>query len=82
MAADVRVKLNIRGVRETLKSPQVQAELVRRGRRIQTAAGEGFELVVKPHRYTSRVFVQTGDAGAAKREAESKVLTRALDAGR
>lgn len=78
----VKVKLNIRGIREVLKSSGVESELVRRGRRVQNTAGDGFELVVKPARYTSRVFVQTGTGEAAKREAEDKVLTRALDAAR
>jgi len=80
--ADIRVKLKISGVRQVLKSPGVVSEVVRRARRIQEAAGEGFEMVVKPHRYTARAFVQTGDADAAKREAEQKVLTRALGAAR
>jgi len=79
---DVRVKLKISGVREVLKSAGVTSELVRRGRRVQNAAGEGVQVVVKPHRYTSRVFVQTSDNASAKAEAESKVLTRALDAAR
>lgn len=80
--AGVRVKLKIGGIRQVLKGPEVTGELVRRGRRVQTAAGEGFELVVKPARYTSRVFVQSADDAADHREAENKALTRALDAAR
>jgi hypothetical protein len=80
--ANVRVKLSIRGVRDVLKSSAVSSELARRAGRIRNAAGEGFSMVVKPHRYTARAFVQSDTAAADKREAESKVLTRALDAGR
>ncbi len=76
------VKLKITGIREVLRSAPVQAELVRRARRIREAAGEGHEVVAKPHQYTSRAFVQTAAAEAARSEAENKTLTRALDAGR
>lgn len=80
--AGIRVKLKISGVRQTLKGQDVQSDLARRASRIAAAAGEGFEAVVKPHRYTARAFVQSTGVEGDKREAESKVLTRALDAGR
>jgi hypothetical protein len=78
----VQVKLNIRGIREVLKSQPVQSEVARRASRAAGAAGEGFEMVVKPHRYTSRAFVQTADSAGAKRQAEEAVLERALGAAR
>ena len=80
--ADVRVKLKIRGIREVLRSAPVQAEVARRARRMAQAAGSGFESIVKPHKYTSRAFVQTASQEGRRREATDKVLTRALDAGR
>lgn len=80
--ADVRVKLKIRGIREVLKSAPVQAEVARRVRRGAAAAGPGIEGIVKPHKYTSRGFVQTASDEGRKREADEKVLNRALDAMR
>ena len=80
--ADVRVKLKIRGIREVLRSAPVQAEVARRARRMAQAAGSGFESIVKPHKYTARAFVQTASQEGRRREANEKVLTRALDAGR
>lgn len=80
--ADVRVKLKISGVRAVLTSAPVQSEVARRAARIAAAAGEGFEMVVKPHKYTSRAFVQTVDEAGDKRQAEEAVLERALGAGR
>ncbi len=77
-----RVKLNIKGIREVLKSQPVIDELARRGARAARAAGPGNKLVVKTHKYTARVFVQTENEEAAKREAEEKSLTRSLDAAR
>lgn len=78
----VRVKLSMRGIRELLKSNAVQSDIAARAARVARAAGEGFESVVKPGRYTSRAFVQTANQTGAKREAEDKALTRALDAAR
>lgn len=80
--ARVKVKLNMRGVNATLKSPPVQAEVSLRAARIARAAGEGFQSVTKPHKYTSRAFVQTDGPEGAKRQAEGAVLERSMDAGR
>lgn len=80
--SDVRVVLKMRGIRALLRSNAVQSNLAARAVRAARAAGPGFEAVVKPHKYTARVFVQTADAEGRKREAEEKVLTRSLDAMR
>jgi hypothetical protein len=78
----VRVKLKIKGVREVLKSAPVQSEIARRAQRIAAAAGEGFESVVKPHKYTARAFVQTVGLEGAKRQYEEAMLESSMDAGR
>ena len=76
----VRVKLKIKGVRDLLKSRPVQSEVARRAHRMAADAGEGFESVVKPHRYTSRAFVQTdmGNEVGRQRQASEHVLQRVL----
>lgn len=79
---NVRVKLKISGIRKVLKSPEVTAEVARRVKRGAAAAGPGIEGVVKPHKYTSRGFVQTVDDEGRKRQADDQVLIRALDAMR
>jgi hypothetical protein len=80
--ANVIVILKLRGIQATLRSAPVQAEVSRRAARVARVAGDGFAVVTKPHRYTSRAFVQThGDEGA-KRQAEDAVLQRALGAAR
>lgn len=78
----VRVRLKIGAIRKILRSAPVTAEVARRAQRAAAAAGPGFEAVVKPHKYTSRAFVQTGTPEAARAEAENKALTRALGAMR
>lgn len=80
--SDVRVKLKIGGIRKILRGPEATAEIARRVKRGAAAAGPGFEGVIKPHRFTARGFVQTADETGRKREAEEKVLLRALDAMR
>lgn len=76
--ADPKVKLNQKGVRAILKGPG-QKEVARVAHAAAAEAGEGFESVVKPHKYTGRAFVQTkhGTDGAA-RQAREKVLQRVV----
>lgn len=76
------VKLNMRGIREVLKGPEVTADLARRSKRVEAAAGDGFEAVVKPGKYTARAYVQSAGRKGDEREASEKALTRALDAAR
>lgn len=73
-----RVKLQIRGIREVLKSPGATKEVARRANRAAQAAGEGFGYVVKPGRYTARAYVQTEDSTGEKRQADEAVLERAM----
>lgn len=82
MAQPVRVKLKLRGLRALMRSNPVQADLAARATRAARSAGEGFEAVVKPHKFTARAFVQTADEKGSRREAEEKVLIRTLDAMR
>ena len=80
--ADVKVKLKLRGINKVMKSPEVQSAVARRAQRIAAAAGEGFEPVVNPAKYTARAFVRTADATGRKRQAEDAVLERALGSSR
>ena len=80
--AGVRVRMNPKGARAILRSPEVLAELRRRADRVATVAGDGMEADggVGPRR--ARASVRTATIQARRREAKSKALTRALDAGR
>ena len=74
----VQVKLKLGGIKKVLRSHPVQSEVARLAKRMSDAAGEGFEYVVKPHRYTARAFVQTKDAAGARRQAKEHVLERVV----
>lgn len=78
----VRLKLNQAGVRAILGSAEVAAELEARGQRIAAAAGPGHRVDVTKNRDRAVVFVTTDTTEARKAEAESRALTRAVDAGR
>ncbi|QDG88865.1 hypothetical protein [Pseudarthrobacter sp. NIBRBAC000502770] len=66
-----------------LKSPEVQAELLRRGNAIAAAAGDGtFDVTASFTPTRARVSVGTADYAARKSEATTRSLTSALDAGR
>lgn len=83
--ARVRVEMRKRGARELLRSPDVLAELERRGKAIRDAAGgeaEGYEVQPWTGKNRGRVTVRTSTVAAMRREAREKRLLRSLDAGR
>ena len=78
-----RIEINESAFVELLKSGPVMAELMKRARRIASAAGPGKWDVTPSHTPTrARVSVGTGDYAARKAEATNRSLTKALDAGR
>lgn len=78
----VKIVLHPGAIDELLKSPEVQADLAARGKRIAAAAGEGVvsEPFVGKTRARNTVRTDTTDARIA--EATNRTLTRAIDAGR
>lgn len=80
----VRIKLNSPAIRDLLKSDAIRDDLERRAEAIRDATGspDDFQVVVKENAGRTVVFISTkGEAGRSA-EAEGRVLTRALDAGR
>lgn len=87
MAKRVKVKLNNKGFAELRNSPEVQADLTARARRIQAAAGDGFEARdaspgTKGARPRARASVGTASIKGNMRQGRDPVLQNALDAGR
>ncbi len=79
----IRIKLNLPGINELMKSAPVQADLNARAARIAAAAGEGFESGPgRPHPWIARAYVWAGTFEARRAEATDRALTRAIDAGR
>jgi len=72
------VKLNLSGINAVMTSPAAQALVDRLGKQVASDAGDGFEYVPRPHRYTARGYVQTGDARARRRQAKEAALEGAL----
>lgn len=80
--ANVRIVLNRKGVRDLLRSPEVLADLERRGNRIASAAGAGHRLDSETGPHRARVAIVTDTPEAMIAEATARTLTRAIDAGR
>lgn len=81
--ADIRIEINDAAAEALLKSPEVQADLRRRGQRIAAAAGSGsYDVTSSMTPSRARVSVGTADDKARKAEATQRSLTKALDAGR
>lgn len=82
MPRDVTVKLNPAGVKDLLRSSEVQGDVQRRVDRIAAAAGEGMKSDVTVGAGRARGAVWTATTRAKRGEAKDRRLTRALDAGR
>lgn len=81
--AEVRIEINDEAFQSILKSPEVQAELLRRGNAIAAAAGDGtWDVTASQTPTRARVSIGTGDHAARTTEATNRGLTSALDAGR
>lgn len=80
--ANVKIVLNRRGVRELLRSPEIQRDLERRAQRIAATAGPGHEVDADVGPNRARASVRTDTFEAMHDEATTRNLTRALDAGR
>ena len=82
MQAEVKIKLNSGGVRSLLRSAEVKADLDARARRIAATAGQGMVATSTIGRKRALAMVRTASTDAMVREATSRDLTRAIDAGR
>jgi len=80
--ADIVVELNRAGVRDLLRSDEVEADLRRRATAIAAAAGDGYEVEMFRGQNRWRATVRTADEVARRDEAENRTLTAAIDAGR
>lgn len=80
----MKVRLEMRrGWRRQLTFlPGTRDDVARRARTIQAAAGPDYEVDVRKGKNRWRAQVRTVSAAASRREAESRRLLRALDAGR
>lgn len=78
----VKIKLTRNGPRELRRLPAVEADLRRRAERIAAAAGPGMEVSSDRGVNRARASVVTATFAAMRREATSRALSRAIDAGR
>lgn len=78
----VKIKLNRKGIRALMRGPEAVADLRRRSDNIAEAAGEGFESEAKPLRTRAHATVWAGTPEAKEAEADTRALTKAIDAGR
>lgn len=84
MSKTVIVKIHSQAAEAILKSPEVLGDLERRARAIQLRAGgdPDFEVVSMVGSGRARASVVTATQEGRRAEAESRALTRAIDAGR
>jgi phosphosulfolactate synthase (CoM biosynthesis protein A) len=78
----MRIKLDRKAMRDLLRSPELLADVEERARRIAQTAGDGHGVRSEVGRNRVRAAVVTESFEAARAEARSRNLTRAIDAGR
>lgn len=72
------VKLKITGINKVMTSNGARGAVIREAKRMAQAAGEGFEWVEVPHKWTARAYVRTADEAGRERQANDKVLERTV----
>jgi hypothetical protein len=86
--ANVRVTINRKALRDLMRGPEIQADLVRRANKIAKRAdaaanapgGHGVDTQVGANR--ARASVRTVTPKAMYKEATQQSLTKSIDAGR
>lgn len=82
MAGSIRIEMNRAGIIAALTAPGVEADLMRRGQAVSSAAGPGHMVTARRGQTRVRVSVITATPSAMRREATERSLLRALDAAR
>lgn len=78
MPQQVRVQLNITQLNKLMRGPESLAEVARRAHRLAAAAGPGHKVIINPHRWTGRAFVEQEDAHQARKDPGGTELLRAV----
>ena len=77
---DVRVRLRLPGLNRVMRAAQPVVN--RAAYRMASAAGPGHEVVVSPHKWVGRAFVQQADDEQAKKDPSGADLLRAIDSAK
>ena len=75
------VKLKLAGLNKLMRSAPVQSLVNEKAGRISADAGPKYRVVVRPHRYTARAFVELRD-GERATDADTAGLLGAIDSAR
>lgn len=76
--SNVKVELNLKGLNELMKSPEMQNCLREAGEAVAQRAGEGFEVDVHNVDYTAVCFVDAKSEEAVKASFKDNTLLKAL----
>ncbi|MHC6175468.1 hypothetical protein [Glutamicibacter sp. X7] len=80
--AKVKVKMNSRGAQQLLKSPEVQADMLRRAQAVADGAGEGFSADVIVGRTRARAQAKADTFEAKLKNTREQTLLKNIDRGR
>lgn len=76
-----RSQLRLSSLNRVMRDQAFQADVNRRMAKVAAAAGPKFRLVVRPHRFTARAYVEAAD-GERLTDADVSRLLKGLEAAR
>jgi len=76
--AKVKFELNLPGLNELMKSPEMQACLNEAGEKVKRSAGEGYDTSARTGRYIGFCNIFPADSTSAKDNAKNNTLIKAL----
>lgn len=76
--ANVEFKLNLQGLNELMKSPEMQAVLDEAGDRVCAIAGDGYVTSSRTGNYIGFCNIYPDDSKAAKDNSQNNTLLKAL----
>lgn len=74
----IKVKLKLPGINKVMKSAPVKELVELTAYHMFEAAGDGFNALIVPHKWTPRAYIQTDDEVGRRRQAEEHVLERVV----
>ena len=76
--ADVKFELNLQGLNELMKSPEMQTVLDAAGERVRAIAGDGYATSARTGHYIGFCNIYPDSKEAAKDNAANNTLIKAL----
>lgn len=80
MSKNVKIELNLEGLNELMKSPEIEAAVLQAGEAVANAAGDGFQAEVHQANFVAISNVYAATPEAARENLKENTLLKAVGA--